>query len=82
MPVIMEESHDMDENLIDWLKILASMMIDIIKCHGFQTKDSEMNQRINLFLFILNIVKEGNNRQLHGVFQDLKTLLVMYLIIF
>ena len=70
------------ENLIDLLKILASFMMDIIKCHSFQTKDSEMNQRINLLLFILNIVIEGNNIQLQSVFQDLKTLLVMYLIIF
>ena len=74
--------HVVGENLIDWLKILASFMMDIIKCHSFQTKDSEMNQRINLLLFILNIVIEGNNIQLQSVFQDLKTLLVMYLIIF
>ena len=79
MHVIMEESHDMGENLIDWLKILASLMMDIIKCHGFQTNNSEMNQRINHLLFILNLVKEGNIIQLHSVFQDLKTLQVTYL---
>ena len=78
MHVIMEESNDMGENLLDWLKILASLMIDIIKCRGFQANSSEMNQRINHLLFILNLVKKGNNSQLHGVFQDLKTLQVMY----
>ena len=78
----MEESHDMGENLLDWLKILASLMMDIIKCHSFQTNNSEINQRINHLLFILNLVKEGNNIQLHSVFQDLKTLQVMYLIMF
>ena len=79
MHVIMEESHDMVENLLDWLKILANLMIDIIKCQGFQTNDIEMNQRINHLLFILNLVKEGNNIQLQSVFQDLKTLQVTYL---
>ena len=72
----MGDSHEMGENLLDWLNILASFMMDTIKLHGFQTNDSEMNQRINHLIFILNLVKEGNNRQLQGVFQDLRTLLV------
>lgn len=74
----MGDSYEKGENLLDWLNTLASFMMDTIKLHGFQTKDSEMNQRINHLLFILNLVKEGNNRQLHGVFQDLRTLLVNY----
>ena len=79
----MGNSHKMEngENLLDWLNILASFMMDTIKLHGFQTNDSEMNQRINHLIFILNLVKEGNNRQLQGVFQDLRTLLVNYHII-
>ena len=74
----MGNSHKMEngENLLDWLNILASFMMDTIKFHNFQTNDSEMNQRINHLIFILNLVKEGNNRQLQGVFQDLRTLLV------
>ena len=77
----MGDSHEMGENLLDWLNILASFMMDTIKLHGFQTNDSEMNQRINHLIFILNLVKEGNNRQLQGVFQDLRTLLVNYQIL-
>ena len=74
----MGNSHKMEngENLLDWLNLLASFMMDTIKFHGFQTNNSEMNQRINHLIFILNLVKEGNNRQLQGVFQDLRTLLV------
>ena len=66
----------MGSNLYDWINILATFILDIIKCHGLQTNDSEMNQRINHLVFILNLVKEGNNKQLCTVLQDLKTLLV------
>ena len=79
MHIVMGESHEIGANLLDWLKLLASFMMDIIKCHSFQTNDSEMKQRINHLLFILNLVKEGNNMQLHSVFQDLKILQVTYL---
>ena len=70
------DNSEMGSNLYDWINILATFILDIIKCHGLQTNDSEMNQRINHLVFILNLVKEGNNKQLCTVLQDLKTLLV------
>ena len=72
----MWDNSEMGSNLNDWINILATFILDIIKCHGLQTNDSEMNQRINHLVFILNLVKEGNNKQLCTVLQDLKTLLV------
>ena len=70
------DNCEMGSNLNDWIKILATFILDIVKCHCLQTNDSEMNQRINHLVFILNLVKEGNIKQLCTVLQDLKTLLV------
>lgn len=69
------DNCEMGSNLNHWIHILATFILDIIKCHGLQTNDIEMNQRINHLVFILNLVKEGNIKQLCFVLQDLKTLL-------
>ena len=50
----MWDNSEMGSNLNDWINILATFILeDIIKCHGLQTNDSEMNQRINHLVFVL-----------------------------
>ena len=73
-------AHGMEDNseLQDWLYITSSFVNDIVECHSFQTCNIEMKQRIKHLLFIIKVVREGDNAQLAVLFEEHESLLVMF----